>query len=134
MWGLQLEQGNAASPFEHRDVQVELEICQRYAFVINEGTSPSVVGAGMNATTNGQIIFIPLPVQMRAAPTVSVVAGSFAFNTNGTVAAVSGFAAGTTHTPNYISVIGTTTGVSGQGCLLQSRSPNSGSITVTADL
>lgn len=134
LWGLQLEQGNAVSPFEHRDIQVELEICQRYAFVINEGTSPSVVGAGMNATTNGQIIFVPLPVQMRASPTVTVVAGSFAFNVGGSVAAVSGFAGGTTHTPNYISVIGTTTGVSGQACLLQSRNPNSGSITASADL
>lgn len=133
-YGLQLEVGSGASLFEHRDVQVELEICQRYYYQINEGTSPSVVGAGMNATTNGQIIFIPLPVQMRAAPTVGVTAGSFAFNVGGAVVAASGFAQGTTHTINYISVIGTATGVSGQACLLQSRQPNSGNITATADL
>ena len=133
MYSPQLEAGGL-TVFEHRDVEVEIELCQRYAFQINEGTSASIVGAGMNATTNGQTIFIPLPVQMRAAPTVTVSAGSFAFNVGGALAAVSGFAAGTTHTPNYINVVGTTTGVSGQACLLQSRQPNSGFILASSDL
>lgn len=138
LWGLQLEVlGNAnagPSQFEHRDIEVELALCQRYFFQINEGGTGSVVGAGMAATTNGEIIFIPLPVQMRAAPTVTVTAGSFAFNVGGSVVAASGLAAGTTHTPNYISLIGTATAVSGQACLLQSRSLNSGLIAVSADL
>lgn len=117
--GIQLEIGGYATPFEHRDVEVELALCQRYYFRINEPASTVIVGAGMITATNTEAIFIPLPVQMRAAPTVTVSAGSFKFNIAGTATAVAGFAAGTTHTPNYISVVGTTTGTSGQGTLLQ---------------
>jgi hypothetical protein len=117
--GVQLEIGAQATPFEHRDIEVELAIAQRYFFNIAEPGSGVVVGAGMVAGTNAEIIFIPLPVQMRTAPTVTVSAGSFKFNIAGTPTAVAGFAAGATHTPNYISLVGTTTATSGQGTLLQ---------------
>jgi len=86
----------------------------------------------MVAGTNAEIIFIPLPVQMRAAPTVTVSAGSFKFNIAGTATAVAGFAAGTTHTPNYISLVGTTTATSGQGTLLQGGG-GAGYIQASAD-
>ncbi len=132
--GVQVELGNAAGPFEHRDVQVELEICQRYFFEIGEPGSGVVVGAGMIAGTNAEIIFIPLPVQMRAAPTVTVSAGSFKFNVAGSATAVgAGFAAGSTHTPNYISVVGTATATSGQATLLQGGG-GSGYVQASADL
>lgn len=130
--GFQLEVGAVAGPFEHRDVEVELALCQRYFFQINEPASGVVVGAGMITSTNNETIFIPLPVQMRAAPTVAVTAGSFKFNIAGTATAVAGFAAGTTHTPNYISVVGTTTGTSGQGTLLQGGG-GAGLISASAD-
>jgi hypothetical protein len=117
--GVQLEIGSQATPFEHRDIEVELAIAQRYFFNIAEPAAGVVVGAGMIAGTNAEIIFIPLPVQMRAAPSVSVSAGAFKFNIAGTATAVAGFAAGATHTPNYISVVGTTTATSGQSTLLQ---------------
>lgn len=117
--GFQLELGSSASAFEHRDIEVELALCQRYYFRINEPASNVIVGAGQVAGTNAEIIFIPLPVQMRAAPTVTVSAGSFKFNVAGTPTSVAGFAAGSTHTPNYISVVGTTTATSGQATLLQ---------------
>jgi hypothetical protein len=131
-YGVQLEIGASASAFEHRDIQVELEICQRYFFQINEPASGVVVGAGMINGTNSELIFIPLPVQMRAAPTVTVSAGSFKFNIAGTATAVAGFAAGSTHTPNYISVVGTTTATSGQGTLLQGGG-GAGTIAASAD-
>lgn len=134
LWGWQLELGTGATPFEHRDIQLELEIAQRYFFQINEGTSGTVVGVGAVSGTNAETIFIPLPVQMRAAPTVTVVAGSFAFQLAGALVAVSGFAAGALHTVNFINLIGTTTGASGGATYLVSRQPNSGSIAVTADL
>ncbi|WP_447407711.1 hypothetical protein, partial [Clostridium perfringens] len=35
-YGVQLEIGGGASVFEHRDVALELEICQRYFFQMNE--------------------------------------------------------------------------------------------------
>jgi len=130
--GVQLEIGGQATVFEHRDVEMELALAQRYFFAIPEPASGVVVGAGMVAGTNAEIIFIPLPVQMRAAPTVTVSPGSFKFNIGGTATAVAGFAAGTTHTPNYISVVGTTTATSGQGTLLQGGG-GAGFIQASAD-
>lgn len=130
--GVQLEIGAQATPFEHRDVEMELAICQRYFFQIAEPASGVVVGAGMVAGSNAEIIFIPLPVQMYKAPTVTVTAGSFKFNIAGTATAVAGFAAGATHTPNYISVVGTTTATSGQATLLQGGG-GAGNIQASAD-
>src|SRR5262249_15995239 len=80
LMGVQLESGAQATPFEHRDIELELAIAQRYFFNIPEPASGVIVGAGMVAGAASEIIFIPLPVQMRAAPTVTVSAGSFKFN------------------------------------------------------
>lgn len=135
-YGLQLEiiptGTTAASPFEHRDIEVELALAQRYFFQINEPATGVVVGAGQIGSSNAEVIFIPLPVQMKSAPTVTVTAGGFKFNIAGTATAVSGFAAGATHTVNYISVIGTTTGTSGQATLLIGSNSN-GTIAASCD-
>jgi hypothetical protein len=130
--GVQLEIGAQATPFEHRDIELELALAQRYFFNIPEPASGVIVGAGMVAGAASEIIFIPLPVQMRAAPTVTVSAGSFKFNLAGTATAVGTFAAGTTHTPNYISVTGTAAGTAGQGTLLQGGG-GAGFIQASAD-
>ncbi len=126
--GVQLEIGAQATPFEHRDIELELAIAQRYFFNIPEPASGVIVGAGMVAGAASEIIFIPLPVQMRAAPTVTVSAGSFKFNLAGAATAVGTFAPGATHTPNYISV----TGTAGQGTLLQGGG-GAGFIQASAD-
>jgi hypothetical protein len=130
--GVQLEPGAQATPFEHRDIELELAIAQRYFFNIPEPASGVIVGAGMVAGATSEIIFIPLPVQMRAAPTVTVSAGSFKFNLAGTATAVGAFAAGSTHTPNYISVTGNASGTAGQGTLLQGGG-GAGFIQASAD-
>lgn len=101
--GLQLEVGSSASAFEHRDAQVELEICQRYAWVTAEPASGVVVGMGACPTTTTASIYMATPVQMYKAPTLTVSAGSF--NVRPANAAASGTAAaGTTHTANAITV------------------------------
>ena len=101
--GIQLEIGAAPSLFEHRDVQVELEIAQRYAWVTAEPAAAVVVGMGACNSTTAAIIYMATPVQMRAAPTVTVSAGTFHAAPAG--AAASGtIAAGTTHTPNAITI------------------------------
>jgi hypothetical protein len=130
--GVQLEIGAQATPFEHRDIELELAIAQRYFFNIPEPASGVIVGAGMVAGATSEIIFIPLPVQMRAAPTVTVSAGSFKFNLAGAATAVGTFAPGATHTPNYISVTGTAAGTAGQGTLLQGGG-GAGFIQASAD-
>jgi hypothetical protein len=130
--GVQLEPGAQATPFEHRDIELELALAQRYFFSIPEPAPGVIVGAGMVAGAASEIIFIPLPVQMRAAPTVTVSAGSFKFNLAGTPTAVGTFAPGSTHTPNYISVTGTASGTPGQGALLQGGG-GTGFIQASAD-
>lgn len=133
--GLQLEAVSAkdpfASQFEHRDIEVELALAQRYFFQINEPASGVVVGAGMNTGASAQLIFIPLPVQMYKAPTVTVSAGTFKTNQAGTATATT-ITAGTTHTPNYISINGSSAGTAGQATLLQGGG-GSGYIQVSSD-
>jgi hypothetical protein len=132
LMGVQLEIGAQPTPFEHRDIEVELAIAQRYFFNIPEPAAGVIVGAGMVAGATSEIIFIPLPVQMRTAPTVTVSAGSFKFNLAGTATAVGTFAPGATHTPNYISVTGNAAGTAGQGTLLQGGG-GAGFIQASAD-
>ena len=132
--GMQLEIGSVASPFEFRDVQVELEICQRYAVVFAEPAAAVVLsGAGMANGTNSQQVTLPLPTPMRTAPTVTLSAGGFRFNIAGTPTAVGGgFAAGSTHTQNMITVVGTVTATSGQATALQGNG-STGYIVASAD-
>lgn len=134
MNGLQLEAA-VLTNYEHRDVEVELALAQRYAFVINEpGTSGTILGAGMVAGTNTCVFVLNLPVQMRVAPTVTVAQGSLGANVNGAYTALTSMAAGSTHTVNYVSVMGDATAVSGAAVLLISSSATTGKITVSADL
>ena len=132
--GFQLEIGGL-TPFEHREIEQELAYCQRYFFQAAEiGTSGSVVATGFNAT-NSCFFFLPLPVQMRAAPTVTVTNGSFGVQTAGAgYTAVTSMAAGATHTVNYVNVTALATVVSGQGNFLISSSASTGVIKVSADL
>ena len=121
--GVQLEIGSQATPFEHRDLEIELALCQRYYM---QHSTEARCGRrcrrrhGRPAPTCESLIFIWLPVQMYKAPTVTVTAGSFKFNIDGAApAAASGLTNGAAHSPTIISVVGTTTGTSGQATLLQ---------------
>ena len=129
--GFQLEAGSQATAFEHRDIQVELEICQRYCWVISEPAANVIVGSGMNTTTAIQVFYLATPVQFRTAPTVTVVAGTFKTNQSGTATATT-ITPGTTHTVNAISINGNSAGTAGQGTLLQGGG-GAGTITANAD-
>lgn len=131
--GLQLEIGSIASPFEHRDVQVELEICQRYAWLINEPAAGVIVGVGgAVAAANAQVFYLATPVQLFKAPTVTVSAGGFKVAAAAAPAAASGLAAGSTHTPNAISLTTTLTQTVGLAATLQGGGGN-GFILASAD-
>ena len=129
--GFQLEHGPSASSFERRDVQVELEICQRYAWATAEPAASVVVGVGMNTTSAIQVFYMATPVQLRAAPTVTVSAGTFKTNQASTATATT-ITPGTTHTPNAISIAGNSAGTAGQGTMLQGGG-GSGWILASAD-
>ena len=67
---VQLELGSVATDFEHRSYGEELALCQRYCYVIQNGSSYATLGNGamVNATT--VIAPIYLPTAMRVSPTV----------------------------------------------------------------
>ena len=130
--GVQLEIGPSASPFEHIDAQVALEICQRYAWAIPEPAAGVVIGAGANTGAAAQLIYIATPVQLLKAPAVTVAAGSFKTNQAG-VATATTISPGATHTPNAISINGNSAGTAGQATLLQGGG-GSGWIIASADI
>ncbi len=129
--GVQLEQGAVASPFEHRDAQVELEICQRYAWLSAEPAAGVILGAGMNTGASAQTFYMAAPVQFYKPPTVTVAAGTFKTNQSGTPTTAT-IAAGATHTVNAISVTSNSAGTAGQATLLQGGG-GSGWILASAD-
>ena len=64
--GFQLEAGNVSTPFEHRSHGEELALCQRYFTVMPNGIF------GISSSSSTFVYSYQLPVQMRAAPTVSL--------------------------------------------------------------
>jgi len=130
--GVQLEIGPSASPFEHIDAQVALEICQRYAWAIPEPAAGVVIGAGANTGAASQLFYIATPVQLLKAPTVTVAAGLFKSNQAGAATATT-ISPGATHTPNAISINGNSAGTAGQATLLQGGG-GSGWIIASADI
>jgi len=132
--GFQLEDGQGASPYEHRDIEVELALCQRYFYQLNEPASGNIVAAGHVVSTNVELWSMGLPVTMRTAPTVTVTVGSFKSNSStGGIVAATALAASGTHTTTQIGLTATGTGTAGQGATLQGGG-GAGSIAVSADL
>jgi hypothetical protein len=74
IWGVQLEYGSKATPFETATgtLQGELAACQRYYYRHAEGASQSIgIGTYYDATT--LLTLVQLPVTMRTTPTVDQV-------------------------------------------------------------
>jgi hypothetical protein len=66
--GVQLETGTAATPFEHRNFQQELAMCQRYYCKANRIIFSNPSPGSSNTYVLGNY---PFPVNMRAQPTVT---------------------------------------------------------------
>jgi hypothetical protein len=67
IFGVQLEVGNQATPFERRPRGLELALCQRYYYT-PQGTYVHQGYGIVNSNSNTQIYF---PVEMRAVPTIT---------------------------------------------------------------
>lgn len=83
--GIQLEQNTKATPFEQRPIGVELALCQRYYFRLQEMGSYSYIErttTGVNYN-NAISTIVSFPVSMRAAPVFSNVSGSYAVDNYG---------------------------------------------------
>lgn len=131
--GVQLEIGSVASPFEHRDIAAELELCQRYFWQLNEPANGAVLAVGNTVAAGNQQFFVPLPVQMRANPVCSVSAGSMRLQFGATSVAVVGLAAGITHTVNAVSFVTTYSAASNTPAQLIGGA-GSGYLRASADL
>jgi hypothetical protein len=73
-WGVQVERGSVATPFEQRPIGTELALCQRYFQRHSVDDSNTYIGAPTGSGSG--FIQVPLIVQMRTAPTFSVSSGS----------------------------------------------------------
>ena len=77
IWGVQLEQGTIATPFEQRPIGTELSLCQRYYYQIsnpNNVTNARWSSGVQNTTTASELLFY-LPVSMRVLPAVTYAGG-----------------------------------------------------------
>ncbi len=69
IWGVQVEEGATATPFEQRAYAEELRACQRYFWRHKAGGGTNgKFGTGLVATSSSAYTVHQLPVPMRAAP------------------------------------------------------------------
>jgi hypothetical protein len=101
LWGVQLEIGSVATPMEKPDPQQDLAKCQRFYQL---GSASLFITATGAAQAFGYSL--PLPVQMRAAPTAVI---SNSLPTNATSVAISWAAT------NFITATATATAAGGTG-------------------
>lgn len=65
--GVQVEEGDTATPFECRPDSIELALCQRYYF---DSNNVSALGRAYDAS-NGRTVNVNFPVTMRTTPTIT---------------------------------------------------------------
>ena len=68
----QLEDGDTATPFEHRSFGEELALCQRYFYAEDQSDTYHAVTNGFYSSTTNVITVKHLPVPMRVGPSLSV--------------------------------------------------------------
>lgn len=83
IFGVQLEVGNQATPFERRPRGLELALCQRY-FYAPLGSYVHQGYGGVNSNSNTQIYF---PVEMRSTPTITAAWSALVACSAGTISA-----------------------------------------------
>ena len=74
--GLQVEMGSTATEFEHRPFAEELLLCKRYTYKAIAGHAYGFFGSGSAISSTVAYANIPLPVEMRASPSLTA-NGSF---------------------------------------------------------
>ena len=109
-WGVQLEQGSVATPFEHKDYGQELRECQRYYFRL---TGQNVYCTGVGASGTAVQGFLYHPVPMRSTPTAYGInaLGQDRYYGDGTGASITGTPSVSSYSVLMSSMLFTTSGV-----------------------
>jgi hypothetical protein len=78
--GVQLEKGSTATSFDVRPYGTELNLCQRYLYVVSVDTNFNYFGQAFSTTAASATV--PLPVQPRVAPTGITTSGTIVMTTS----------------------------------------------------
>ena len=72
--GVQLEKGSTATSFDYRPYGTELMLCQRYysKMSASSGGPYTAFASGFSGASNAASLYFKYPVQMRAAPTLTL--------------------------------------------------------------
>jgi len=89
--GIQLEEGEVATPFEHEDIGTTFEKCQRYYLKLLSDTAYDAYGSGFFYAAAQFYATMWFPTRLRATPSL-VANGSFAVMNNATHSAVDSLA------------------------------------------
>jgi hypothetical protein len=92
--GVQLEVGTQATSFEYRQYTTELQLCQRYYYVLaSQGGANKTLGTGFYANASRVDLTVTYKTSMRAVPTLVQVTGAGYYNiyANNAVDAFNGF-------------------------------------------
>ena len=118
--GVQMEVGSVATPFEHRSFGEELALCQRYyhhwSAVDGSNTFKPLWVGGLAKSATRADFFIPAPVVMRAAPTLTASADLFQIG-DGTVGNVTSAMGQAGLTKEGVVAKATTTGLTVGRCV-----------------
>jgi len=110
---IQLEPDDVATPFEQRPIGLELSLCQRYAYVINNGSGTERHGIGSWNSSTAADITVVLPEPMRIVPTLTIISSKYGRVLDPAVAwhAVTALSLAS-ETTNKLLVLSTTSGAS----------------------
>ena len=138
--GVQLEPGTSATPFERRSYGVEDLLCKRYAYRIDSATASDGYLryhlVECLSTTAAQGV-IPLPVQMRATPSLTTPAASqFALYTTSTIISATAVSLLTASNPNSVGITYTVASglTAGRAAQAMSNNNNTSYMLLTAEL
>jgi hypothetical protein len=131
--GVQLEVGNAPTPFEYRHYTTELQLCQRYYHFLGGDTAYQSINTVVWYGTGDAVGFFRHPVQMRVAPSIAKSGDWATLGSGGTVGqSVSGDQIGAKTT--QLGFTGGSGGTSGQATLLRVSNDLNFRLTFSAEL